>query len=226
MKTKRLPLALLVLLVHVALTSGLWAWGPQAASAIDAGAGRWLQVVTVTVVPLPAPPWARAGDVAKAQHATPLPRTRAAAVVPGTPVQPAADTATPAPLPDVAGVGANTAAPAAEPAVPPPAQHEAEPSSPRAPGIILARADHQHCPPVPFPPALRERGIEGQVHLLVRVSAQGLPAEVRVINASGWRLFDEAAVLRARNCRFVPERRGGDAVESWVDFPVRFALNG
>ena len=96
------------------------------------------------------------------------------------------------------------AAAEATPVAPPPAPTLAAPAT-------MARADHRHCPQVPHPPLLRERGIEGVVHLLVRVSAEGLPAEVRVGTGSGWR-------------RFLPARRGGTPVESWVDFPVRFAL--
>jgi periplasmic protein TonB len=195
---------------------------------VDAAAGRWMQVVTVALVQPTARPMAQ--PLASSRTASPKqppaagPPAAGAAPVAAVVVASApavVDTPTPAALADVTGRGGpGQADDAAAPASPPPAPPQA------APSITRARADHDHCPPVPFPPALRERGIEGEVHLLVRVSAQGLPAEVRVINASGWRLFDEAAVLRARNCRFLPERRGGDAVESWVDFPVRFALNG
>jgi len=33
-------------------------------------------------------------------------------------------------------------------------------------------------------------------------------------------------VQRALACRFVPARRGDQATEGWVDFPVRFTLVG
>lgn len=89
-----------------------------------------------------------------------------------------------------------------------------------------ASADHSHCPPAPHPAALRERGIEGAVLLRVRVDAQGRAADVQVVAASGWRLFDEAALQRVRGCRFVPALRAGEAVDSWVEFPVRFVLAG
>lgn len=76
-----------------------------------------------------------------------------------------------------------------------------------------------------YPQMLRERGIEGQVMLRVRVDERGQAAEVVVQGGSGWRLLDEAAQLLARGCPYVPARRGDQALASWVEYPVRFALN-
>lgn len=94
------------------------------------------------------------------------------------------------------------------------------------PAPTPAQADRRECPPAPHPAALRERGIEGEVRLLVRVGADGRAAEVRLQQPSGWRLFDHAAMAQAQACRFQPARRGVQAVESWVEFPVRFSLRG
>ena len=115
------------------------------------------------------------------------------------------------------------AAPAAAPE-PAPTRTEPTPSHP-APAV-LAHADRQRCPPAPHPAALRERGIEGAVVLRVKVDAQGRPADVQVQSGSGWRLFDEAALQQVRACRFIPATQGSQAVDSWVEFPVRFALAG
>lgn len=122
------------------------------------------------------------------------------------------------------------AAPAAEPpaSVAPAAPTSATTASPPPPlpPLRLAQPDHAHCPPAPYPALLRERGIEGVVQVRVRVAADGRAAEAVLGRGSGFRLFDEAALQRALGCRFVPARRGDDAIESWVDFPVRFALLG
>jgi protein TonB len=96
------------------------------------------------------------------------------------------------------------------------------PSAPR----ILADAVRQSCPPASHPAALRARGIEGSVLLRVKVDAQGRPADVQLQSSSGWRLFDEAALQQARACRFIPATQDGQAIDSWVEFPVRFALVG
>jgi protein TonB len=88
-----------------------------------------------------------------------------------------------------------------------------------------AQADHRHCPAAPYPALLRERGIEGAVLLRVRVDPQGQPADVQLLAGSGFRLFDEAALRQVRGCRFIPAARGDESVDSWVEFPVRFALH-
>lgn len=115
----------------------------------------------------------------------------------------------PAPPPEPATTPATASVVAESP--PPPAQ---------------TQADRRHCPSAHHPALLRERGIEGVVHLRVRVDAAGLPAEVNVTTGSGWALMDQAALAQARGCRFEPARRAGRAVESWVEFAVRFVLNG
>ncbi len=97
---------------------------------------------------------------------------------------------------------------------------------PPAAPITTARADHQRCSPSPHPAPLRERGIEGEVRLRVRVTEQGRAADVQVVAGSGWRLFDDAAVRQAIHCHFLPAQRAGQPIESWVEFPVRFTLNG
>lgn len=93
-----------------------------------------------------------------------------------------------------------------------------------SPPVVLAQADRRQCPPAPHPAALRERGIEGAVVLRVKVDMQGRPADVQLLAGSGWRLFDEAALQQVRACRFIPATQGGQAIDSWVEFPVRFAL--
>jgi protein TonB len=63
------------------------------------------------------------------------------------------------------------------------------------------------------------------VLLRVRVDPQGQPADVQLLAGSGFRLFDEAALRQVRGCRFIPAARGDESVDSWVEFPVRFALH-
>jgi len=132
---------------------------------------------------------------------------------------------------------------AARPAIPAPAaggpDAAAKPDSAHAPGTALASArpaapapaaprrspaGHAGCADVPHPLALRERGIEGLVQLRVQVGSDGRARQVQLLGSSGWRLFDEAALAKARSCRFRPAFEGDTAVESWVEFPVRFAL--
>lgn len=252
----RLPLGAAVLALHLLLAWTLWQWMPRWATAAEQGMPRLWQVVTVAVVsalppvialPAPAPPPAPTLTPTPTPAPTPAPTPRShallSAVAPGeaSPLHsaPAAPAAVQVPAVAAAASQALTAvalravesevAPSHAFSPPPQATTPAAPQAQSAAPAMaptLAQADHRHCPQVPHPQTLRERGIEGVVHLLMRVSAEGVPAEVRIATGSGWRLFDEAAVLKARGCRFVPARRGSEPVESWVDFPVRFALTG
>jgi protein TonB len=125
-------------------------------------------------------------------------------------------------LPAVAQAQAAIAPAAAVDPTPIRAEPKPAPSARR----VLAHADRQRCPPASHPAALRERGIEGSVLLRVKVDAQGRAADVQLQSSSGWRLFDEAALQQARACRFIPATQDGQAIDSWVEFPVRFALVG
>jgi protein TonB len=117
------------------------------------------------------------------------------------------------------------AAPAAAPLqvayVAPPAPRD-EPPPAAEPTLQSAR--RATCAPAPHPLALRERGIEGVVRLRVWVDELGRAGQVLLAASSGWRLFDDAAVAQARRCPFQPALRGTQPVGSWVEFPVRFAL--
>ncbi len=60
--------------------------------------------------------------------------------------------------------------------------------------------------------------------LRVRVSGLGGALEVLVDHSSGSLLLDQAAASAVKQWRFVPARRGSDAVEAWVLVPVDFNL--
>jgi protein TonB len=132
-----------------------------------------------------------------------------------------------APPAQQAAATAPAAALAAAPAAALPPRPVAAPAATApAPALVQAQARRDDCPPAPHPAVLRERGIEGEVRLLVRVGTDGRAAEVKLQQPSGWRLFDQAALAQAQACRFIPARRGAQSEESWVEFPVRFSLQG
>lgn len=89
-------------------------------------------------------------------------------------------------------------------------------------------ADHRFCSERQtarhYPALLRERGIQGQVVLRVKVDTEGRASEVLISGGSGWRLLDEAARRVAESCPYIPARRGEQRLVSWVEYPVRFAL--
>jgi protein TonB len=93
-----------------------------------------------------------------------------------------------------------------------------------APLPALQTARRAACASAPHPPVLRDRGIEGVVRLRVWVDELGRAGQVLLAASSGWRLFDDAAMAQALRCPFHPAQRGSEPVGSWVEFPVRFAL--
>ena len=100
------------------------------------------------------------------------------------------------------------------------------PPAPAAPAVSQARfdADYLRNPPPPYPPLSRRMGEEGKVILRVSVNPQGTADAVEVRTSSGSARLDESALKTVRNWRFIPAKRGDDAVQSWVLVPIIFKL--
>lgn len=88
----------------------------------------------------------------------------------------------------------------------------------------LYRAAYLDNPRPAYPLAARRRGLEGTVHIDVLVSRDGVAREIRVKTTSGTNDLDESALAAVRRWRFVPARRGAEAVEGWITVPIRFQL--
>lgn len=125
----------------------------------------------------------------------------------------------PAAKPQAVGGGGLVAPPAPEQRTVPAAAQAAEPRT-------GARPDYAYNPAPDYPLALREQGIGGVVWLRVWVDGEGRPGEIRLAKGSGYRLLDDAAMRAVKHWRFVPARSGDQTLASWVEFPIRFALNG
>lgn len=80
--------------------------------------------------------------------------------------------------------------------------------------------------PLPkYPPLAREKGYEGTVYLRVLVRADGRVGQLAIDRSSGHEILDRAAVDSVKGWAFLPAKKGGKPVESWVLLPVKFALN-
>ncbi len=76
-----------------------------------------------------------------------------------------------------------------------------------------------------YPAEARRHGLEGTVHVGVRVLADGEPAEVRIQRSSGARALDQAAMAAAAASKFRPALNAeGVPVEARVIVPYRFVL--
>jgi protein TonB len=65
---------------------------------------------------------------------------------------------------------------------------------------------------------------EGRVLLRVLVDAKGLPERVELRSSSGHERLDRVALDTVRQWKFVPARRGEEAVSAWVIVPISFSL--
>jgi TonB family protein len=92
--------------------------------------------------------------------------------------------------------------------------------------LQTARPDHAHSPKPAYPLALRDLGVSGVVWLRVWVDKNGRPREVELAKGSGYRLFDEAALRAVQHWHFIPAKNEHQNLASWVEFAVRFEING
>jgi protein TonB len=77
-----------------------------------------------------------------------------------------------------------------------------------------------------YPRVARRLGEQGRVLLRVFVTAAGLPEKVEIRSSSGSPRLDQAARDAVRNWKFVPARRGDEAIGAWVVVPITFVLEG
>ncbi|QSA97599.1 energy transducer TonB [Methylococcus sp. EFPC2] len=101
-----------------------------------------------------------------------------------------------------------------KPAAPPPAPYVE--ASYKGPGL--------HNPPTRYPRIALERQWEGSVQLKVQVLTDGTAGEIRVERSSGHEILDEATIEQVKSWRFIPARRGDQAVISWVIVPIEYKL--
>lgn len=108
-----------------------------------------------------------------------------------------------------------------------PAPPAAAPSPAAEPALVPPNfvAAYLNNPPPVYPYAAKLRRETGEVRLKVLVTVDGTAGDVRIERSSGSSSLDEAARdVVFRKWRFVPARRGDEAVEAWVIVPVVFEL--
>lgn len=122
------------------------------------------------------------------------------------------------------------------------ASHTAEPARIREPAVAAPEekapvdsvavtppslnAAYLRNPAPDYPASARRAGTQGTVTLRVQVTREGLAARVDVEKSSGSPHLDAAALEAVKAWRFMPARRGVDAVESWMLVPIVFRLEG
>lgn len=90
--------------------------------------------------------------------------------------------------------------------------------------IQEARPDDDSNAPPRYPRMARERGWQGSALLRVEVLTDGRAGKITILRSTGYRMLDEVSVEAVREWKFVPARRGNEAVRSWVEIPINFKL--
>jgi len=111
---------------------------------------------------------------------------------------------------------------------PPASQPAAAPATAPAPPVVTAarfNAAYLNNPEPKYPSLSRRLGEEGKVLLRVRVSTDGRAAAVDIEKSSNFERLDEAARQSVAHWRFVPAKRGDEAIEATVIVPIVFRLD-
>lgn len=92
--------------------------------------------------------------------------------------------------------------------------------------LVQARFDADYLKnPAPLYPSMSRRlAEEGKTILRVHVLSDGATDQVEIKTSSGSSRLDESAQRTVRTWKFVPAKRGGTPVESWVLVPITFRL--
>lgn len=189
-----------VVVAHLVLASGLVAWEIVPLPAA-------LTPLSVELLPAPPPP----------EVSRPQPRPVEKRPLPAPHRQPA-------PTPPV------LARESSEPAAPSVAVAEKAPPSPPVPAapatVVEPRFDAAYLnnPPPAYPPLSRRLGEEGRSILRVLVGPDGAAQQVQIHRSSGSSRLDNAAAEAVGRWKFVPARRGDEALAAWVLVPIAFSL--
>ena len=202
------PIAVLAVYAHNTALAALWSGSPAQATQAPRALPMQVRMLAASPAATPAP---AAKPMVKPKPA-PTPPKAARPMPLAAPRAPASPTA-----PSTASAPSAVSAPAAAPAHPA-AVADAAPTAPRF------DADYLHNPAPAYPAMARRNGEEGRVQISVRVSAQGRAEQVEVRHSSGYARLDEAALSTVRQWRFVPARRGEEAVAASVLVPIVFRL--
>ena len=112
-------------------------------------------------------------------------------------------------------------------AAPAPVAAAAQSSAPAAAPVIPPRSDASHLnnPPPAYPVLSRRLSEQGRVLVDVYILPDGRVGEIKLRQSSGYPLLDSAALDAVRRWRYVPARRGNDAIPFWYIQPMIFSLD-
>jgi len=75
-----------------------------------------------------------------------------------------------------------------------------------------------------YPGVARQNRWEGTTLLRVEVLKTGASGAIEIARSSGYQVLDDASVQTVRGWRFRPALEANQPVSSWVEVPIRFAM--
>ena len=101
-------------------------------------------------------------------------------------------------------------------------------AAPATPAVATSQprfdADYLSNPTPAYPPLARRMGEEGKVVLRVFVEPQGRPSQIELKLSSNSPRLDQAAQDAVWRWKFIPAKRGDEAIGAWVLVPITFTL--
>jgi TonB family protein len=91
--------------------------------------------------------------------------------------------------------------------------------------IERAFPDYKVNPKPRYPMLARRKGYEGTILLRVFVLESGGVGKVELEKSSGYEILDESALKAVKEWVFIPGKKDGEPVPSWVTVPIKFQLN-
>ncbi len=88
----------------------------------------------------------------------------------------------------------------------------------------LAYPDYNLNPKPNYPRSARKRGYEGEVKLKVLVLENGKVGKIVVALPSGHEILDQSALEAVKSWTFIPSKKNGKEISSWVTVPITFQL--
>lgn len=88
-----------------------------------------------------------------------------------------------------------------------------------------AKPNYKLNPKPVYPQMARRRGYEGMVLLRVLVLEDGKVGKIELAGPSGYSVLDESALDAVKDWVFIPGRRGGKDISSWVEVPIQYRLD-
>ncbi len=75
-----------------------------------------------------------------------------------------------------------------------------------------------------YPLIARKKGWEGRVILQTNVDKEGNVKYIRILESSGFKVFDDVSIQTLKKWKFKPAKMGNKYIEDIVNIPVRFVL--